>query len=230
MALNLLGCITLVVVIWGIFLLITPVFGRIGCGWFCFMGTVLDIASQHSIFRIKWNKPIIWIRLIIVLAFFTTAFIFLILRYQSGIITEIKIDLWLLKMDFSPHYKHVWLYDTMGAVCLGLLLERRWAFRNLCFMGTLCSSGTAISRLIPVVDINKCDLCGKCESDCLVRIPITKYVKKNCGLITNSECILCGKCIDSCKRNALKIKLIWNRKKYIENNVQQDIPERVAGS
>jgi len=51
-------------------------------------------------------------------------------------------------MDFNLHYKYIWLYDTLGAVLLGLLLERRWACRNLCFMGALCASGASISRLI----------------------------------------------------------------------------------
>lgn len=210
------GAITLVVVIWGIFILITPLFGRIGCGWFCFMGTIQDLTSQHSIFHIKWRKPILWTRMFMVAAFFLTAFTFFYIRYQSGTITGIKFDLWFLKMDFNPHYKHVWLYDIAGAVVLGLLLERRWVCRNLCFMGALCAPGASMSRLIPVVDTNICNSCGKCEKDCLVRIPITEYVRNHSGLVTNPECILCGKCIDSCKMDALRIKLIWNRKAYIK--------------
>jgi len=130
----------------------------------------------------------------------------------------LKFDPWFLNMDFNLHYKQVWIYDTMGAVLLGLLLERRWACRNLCFMGALCASGASISRLIPVVDSQKCNLCGKCEIDCLVRIPIKDYVINNHGLVTNSECLICGKCIESCKPKALTIKFIWNRKKYIQKH------------
>jgi polyferredoxin len=186
------------------------------------MGTIQDLTSQHSLFHIKWNKPKILIRIFNIVAFFTTAFIFFFIRLDSGTITGFKFEPWFLNMDFNLHYKQIWLYDTLGAVLLGLLLERRWACRNLCFMGALCASGASISRLIPVVDIQKCNLCGKCETDCLVRIPIKDYAKNNHGLVTDSECLICGKCIESCKPQALKIKLIWNRKKYIKKHC---IPE-----
>ena len=112
------------------------------------------------------------------------------------------------------HYKYVWIIDVASALLFGFLLERRWVCKNLCIMGTLCSAGASYSRLIPVVDISKCTLCGKCEKNCLVRIPITDYIKNNKGLVTNSECILCGKCIESCKFDAIKLKFVWNRKKY----------------
>lgn len=223
------GAITLVVVIWGVFLLITPLFGRIGCGWFCFMGTIQDFSSQHSLFHIKWKKPILWTRLFMITAFFSTAFIFFFLRKEAGNITEVKFDLWFLKMEFSSHYKHIWLYDTMGAILLGLLLERRWACRNLCFMGALCAPGASISRLLPVVDADNCNLCGKCETDCLVRIPIKEYVLNNHGLVTNAECVLCGKCSDSCSRNAIKFKFIWNRKEYLKRRRAEATPRPRPG-
>ena len=212
------GTITIVVIIWSVSILISPIFGRLGCGWMCFMGTVQDLTSQHSLFHIKWNRPIIWIRVFNIGAFFATAFIFFFIRLDSGTITGFKFDPWFLNMDFNLHYKQVWIYDTVGAVLLGLLLERRWVCRNLCFMGALCASGASISRLIPVVDTQKCNLCGRCELDCLVRIPIKDYVISNSGLVTNSECLICGKCIESCKPKALKIKFIWNQKKYIQKH------------
>jgi ferredoxin-type protein NapH len=212
------GTITMAVIIWSIAILISPLFGRLGCGWICFMGTISDLTSQHSLFRIKWKKPVIWIRIFNIFAFFTTAFIFFFIRLDSGTISGIKFEPWFLNMDFNLHYKHIWLYDTVGAVLLGLLLERRWACRNLCFMGALCASGASVSRLIPVVDSEKCNLCGKCETDCLVRIPIRDYVKNNNGLVTNSECLICGKCIDSCKAKALRIIFVWNRNKYVQKH------------
>lgn len=120
------GAITIVVIIWSVSILISPLFGRLGCGWICFMGTIQDLTSQHSLFHIKWNRPNIWIRIFNICAFFSTAFIFFFMRLDSGTITGFKFDPWFLNMDFNLHYKHVWIYDTLGAVLLGLLLERRW--------------------------------------------------------------------------------------------------------
>ena len=212
------GTITIAVIIWSVVILITPLFGRLGCGWICFIGTIQDITSQHSLYQIKWKKPIIWTRILNISAFFTTAFVFFFIRLDSGTISGFKFEPWFLNMDFNLHYKYIWLYDTLGAVLLGLLLERRWVCRNLCFMGALCAPGASISRLIPVIESEKCNLCGKCETDCLVRIPIRDYVTNNNGLVTNSECLICGKCIESCRPKALKLKFIWNRKRYIQKH------------
>ena len=209
------GVITLVVLIWGVFIVISPLVGRIGCGWFCFMGTVTDFASKHSIIKLKWKKPKIWVRTLILIPFFTTAIMFYFLNKAQDLTHNFAIIPFFLKLDFSVHYQWVWMIDIVSALLFGLLLERRWACKNLCFMGTLCAAGANYSRLIPVVDKNKCNLCGKCEKECLVRLPITDYIKNNHGLVTNSECILCGKCVEICKFDAIHLKFVWSRKKYI---------------
>lgn len=218
------GVITFVVIIWGTFIVISPLFGRIGCGWFCFMGTCSDFASQHSLFKIKWNKPKLWIRMLLLIPFFATSILFFFLNKQQGLTHGFQIIPSFVNLDFSMHYKYFWILDILTGFIFGILLERRWACKNVCFMGTLCSAGAKYSRLIPVVDTKKCTECGKCEKECLVRIPIVDYIKNNSGLVTNSECILCGKCIEVCKFDAIKLSFVWNRQKYIQK-VKQDNEE-----
>jgi polyferredoxin len=208
------GVVTWVVIVWGILVLLTPLVGRIGCGWLCFMGTWQDLPSQYSLFKTPWSKPKLWIRIIVIVAFFAISISFLLVNLKSGAVSQIRINPQFLSMDFNGHYKQVWLYDSVGAVLIGFLLDRRWTCRNLCFMGAMCASGSTLSRLIPVVDAEKCNFCGKCDRDCLVKIPITQYVRKNDGLVTNSECLICGRCVDSCYRRAISIRFVWNRKKY----------------
>ncbi len=208
------GVITSVVIIWMVFIFISPLFGRIGCGWFCFMGTAMDLSSQHSIIKMKWSKPRIWTKALILIPFFASAFVFYFLNKEKGITHGFSVQPLFLKPDFNKHYGFVWIIDVGSAILLGLFLDRRWACKNLCFMGALCSAGANYSRLIPVVDTDKCTLCGICEKNCLLRIPITDYVKNNKGLVTNAECILCGKCMDDCKADAIQFKFIWNRKAY----------------
>ncbi len=217
------GVITSVIIIWVGFLIVSPLLGRIGCGWFCFMGTAMDLSSQHSIIKMKWRKPKIWVRFLILVPFFASAISFYFMNKERGITHDFAILPLFLKPDFSAHYQIVWMIDIASAIIMGLLLEKRWACKNLCFMGAICSAGANYSRLIPVVDTSKCTLCGQCEKKCLVRIPIIHYISNNKGLITNSECILCGKCIDDCKLGAIKLKFIWNRKNYkskIENTIK----------
>ena len=208
------GTITFVVMIWAFFILISPLVGRVGCGWFCFIGTVQDLVNDHSIFHNKWKKPNKWIRLLVVFLFFSSALTFFFINIRSGKISSVQFNPGWLGLEFNTHYKHVWIYDLTGAFVFALLLDRRWMCKNICFMGALCAAGANYSRLIPVVDKDKCNLCGKCEKICLVRLPITDYIKNNHGLVTNSECILCGKCVEICKPGAIHLKFVWSRKKY----------------
>jgi len=69
---------------------------------------------------------------------------------------------------------------------LGLLLERRWACRNLCFMGALCASGASISRLIPVVDTQNVTFAAN-ANQIACKNSIKDYVNNNHGLVTNSD-------------------------------------------
>lgn len=216
------GVITTVMLIWLGFIIISPLFGRIGCGWFCFMGTTIDMAGKHSFFKTKWKKPKIWVRLLILIPFFASSITFYLLNSQHGIAHSFNVIPGFLTLDFSVHYKIVWVADISSAIFLGLLLDKRWACKNLCMMGALCSAGATYSRFIPVVDTNKCTQCHKCEMECLTGIQIVNYADNNKGLVTNSECILCGKCVEVCKFDAIKLKFIWDRKKYnnlIENPV-----------
>jgi ferredoxin-type protein NapH len=213
------GTVTFVVLIWGLFIVISPLLGRVGCGWMCFMGTIQDFASEKSLIKTKWQKPVIWKRILWVLLFFGTALIFFYINLNNGKINSFSFNPSFLNMNFDNHYKHVWIYDTVGAVLLGLLMERRRVCRNGCPIGSLCAIGSTYSRLIPVVDTNKCTSCGLCEKVCLTRIPILDYINNNNGLVTNSECLNCGKCADVCKPKAITVKFVWNRKKYIINKL-----------
>lgn len=217
------GVVTAVILVWLVFILISPLFGRIGCGWVCFMGTISDLASQHSIIKMKWKKPKVWIRLLILIPFFVSSLVFYLINLEKGITHNFDVHLFFLKNDFNTHYKIVWIIDLFFALILGLLLERRWACKHLCFMGAICSAGANYSRLIPVVDKKNCTLCGKCEKECLVRLPILDYITNNYGLITNSECILCGKCVEVCPKQLIKFKFVWNRKKRIRTIINDTL-------
>lgn len=210
------GVVTFVLAIWLLFLVLSPLLGRVGCGWFCFMGTVSDFAGQRAFLKNRWRKPITWLRVWMILAFFGTALTFYFLNKEKGMTNGFAFIPGFLPLNFDDHYKHVWMIDVFSASVLALLLNKRWMCKNLCFMGALCAAGAKHSRLISVVDLSKCTRCGKCEKECLAGIPILEYVRENQGLVTNSECLVCGKCAEVCKPEAVKLKFVWSRKKYRE--------------
>jgi len=179
------------------------------------MGTVQDLTFGNSLIKIKRTKPLIWLRLIMPIGFFASSLTFFFIHLHNGTIQEIRFIPNFFGTELNPHYQHIWLYDTIGAILFGLLLEKRWVCRNLCFMGSMCAIGSTWSRLLPVLDTNKCNGCKKCEKVCLVDIPITNYLTaEKKGLVTNSECTLCGRCTKECNKDAISIKFVWNRKLY----------------
>ena len=208
------GVVSMVVLIWFGFILISPLVGRIGCGWFCFVGTTQDLPFGYSLFKQKKRKPIIWLRLIMPVAFLASSITFFMIRKNGGEMDGFRFEPGFFSTELNTHYQHIWTYDTLGALILGLMLEKRWVCKNLCVMGSFTALGSTYSRLVPVIDTGACNHCLRCESVCLVNIPLRDYMEKGKGLVTSSECILCGRCEDACNKKAIKIRFVWNRKKH----------------
>ena len=209
------GSVTFVIVIWGIFVIITPLFGKIGCGWFCPFGTIQDLIGEGSIIKIKSGKPLNIVRYFCIFPFFISAFTFFFIRIKQGIINGFHLDLFRIPSEFDGENTYLWIYDTIGVLFITFLLGKRVLCRNICFLGGFTAIGSKYSRLLLVVDKDKCNNCGLCTTTCLGKVDIDFYINKN-GLITDTECLKCGRCIESCDRNAITYKLIWNRKKYLK--------------
>ena len=124
------------------------------------------------------------------LRFLASSLTFFFIHLNNNTIEQIRFIPNFFGTVLNSHYQHIWFYNTFGAILLGILLEKHWACKNLCFMGSLCAVGGGYSRLLPVLDTNKCNKCKKCENVCLVNIPITYYIASKKGLVTNSECLL----------------------------------------
>ena len=210
------GVVSFVVLIWLGFILISPLFGRIGCGWFCFVGTTQDLPFGYAVFKLKKRKPITWLRLLAPVFFLASSISFFFIRRHGGEISGFRFAPGFFSTELNSHYQHIWLYDTFGALILGLMLEKRWACKNLCVMGSFTAIGSTWSRLIPVINTERCNHCGRCESVCLANIPLREYIDKRKGLVTSSECILCGRCVDACNKEAIRIRFVWNRKRHRE--------------
>lgn len=209
------GAITMVVMIWALFIILTPLFGRVGCGWFCFMGTTYDCAHSVRPHTAKYRKTMVWLRVLTTLTFFTTAFVFHFLNIRRGITDGFHFQPFFLEPDFTGHYRLVWTIDVSIAAVTALVTNKRWGCRNICILGSLSSLLARYSRLVPVVDTQKCVSCGRCEQDCLTGVHLLQYIKENKGLVTDTECVMCGSCSNACQPDAIKYQFVWNRKKYL---------------
>jgi ferredoxin-type protein NapH len=205
------GAITIVMMVWVLFALVTPLFGRIGCGWFCPFGTIQDLTSPFAFYEIKQRRPFQWLRLLQLAAFVGSGLLFYFLRLHRGAIGGVTFAPLQLSADFNGHYKLVWMIDTVGVMLFSLAVGRRGACRIGCPVGGLCAIGSKHSRLIPVVDPATCTSCGLCEKECPGKVPMMDYIKGNKGQVTDSECLVCGKCADVCRSKSVKLKMVWKR-------------------
>ncbi|WP_321518634.1 4Fe-4S binding protein [uncultured Bacteroides sp.] len=211
------GAVTMVMIIWVIFLLLTPVFGRIGCGWFCFMGTAYDCVRHARKPKAEYRKTMTWFRVLMQILFFTSAFAFFYLNVQREIINGFHFNPFRLEPSFNKHYCLVWCVDIGMASLMALLTNKRWGCRNICIFGFPASYLAKYSRLVPIVDTEKCVNCGLCETDCRTGVHLLQYVKDNKGLVADSECVMCGSCSVVCKKDAIRYQFVWNRKKFLNN-------------
>jgi ferredoxin-type protein NapH len=202
------GAITLVVMIWGAFILLSPLLGRIGCGWFCFIGTVQDLVEPQAFFKARPGRTH-WSRALMIAVFFGTAGLLGALHGKR----DWKVAPHRVDHAFDAHDKKVWIYDTSGALVFGLLLRKRWLCRHLCTVGGLCALGARHSRLVLELDPATCTSCGHCERDCPVALPILALARKRQGLVVDAECLQCGKCADVCAKRSLRFAWVWNRRK-----------------
>jgi ferredoxin-type protein NapH len=211
------GAVTMVMIIWVIFLLLTPVFGRIGCGWFCFMGTAYDCVRHARTPKAEYRKTMTWFRVLMQILFFTSAFAFFYLNIKREIINGFHFNPFRLEPSFNRHYCLVWCVDIGMASLMALLTNKRWGCRNICIFGFPASYLAKYSRLVPIVDTEKCVNCGLCETDCRTGVHLLQYIKDNKGLVTDSECVMCGSCSVVCKKDAIRYQFVWNRKRFMNN-------------
>lgn len=205
------GAITFVLMLWGAFILLSPLFGRVGCGWFCFVGSAQDLAGAQSPLRVRRGTPFRVLRLLGIVAFFGTAGLFFWINVQRGLIPGWRFAPFHLGTAFTAHYQHVWLYDVGGALLMGFLLPGRWMCRHLCVVGWLCELGARHARWVVQVDREACNDCGVCEQTCPAAVPIRESAARHGGLVADGDCLLCGACGAACGRKAVSGGFVWKR-------------------
>ena len=175
------------IIIFGIGLLISLIWGRFYCGWICPINTVIkiknwfyeklgiDTKQTPSIFkksRIRW--------------------ILLILMIGSMIITR-RMNLQL----------NVLLYILGIAFLISLFYKEELWHKYLCPYGALLSLANKANSKKLVIDKNLCRSCGLCAESCPNDIISITKEKQTIG---SSECLYCFRCQDICEFKAISFK------------------------
>ena len=188
-------------------MIITAIWGRFFCGFFCSFGAMQDLlwaAGKHIQFPHISEKADRVMK---------TAKYFVLLFMVIGVWTFAvpQDSVWspwtvfgsLTSLGTLPS-KQIVL--SIGGLLLlltviGSLLIERFFCRYLCPLGALF---TIVShfRLFGIKrDSNKCGNCRYCATKCAMAIPLYKYDK-----VSSGECVNCMKCVSACPRSNIGIE------------------------
>ena len=176
---NLGGALLFAVIILGLLLLLSLVFGRIFCGSLCPLGALQELASLAPVPKLKPRiKTALYAIRFVVLGIIIAAAYFLSVNVLGFLGV---MDLFLLTFSFGT------------AVMLTLLVVSLFFYRPFCRI--LCPYGAllsiaALTSLFKLRRNPSCIECGKCEFAC----PVDEAKRED----LKGECYYCGRCTDVC--------------------------------
>ena len=182
--------------------LLSLVFGRAYCSWFCPGCGIQEILSLFIKKKSKNSK-----------ALSIKYFIFAI--WFGAIVTGYILN-GIHKVDLSYGMSNINIQRkiilTVGAIVLIVPLTAifgKFAFcKYICWqvpfmiIGTKIRDSFKLSGLRLKSESTKCNSCSACTKNCPMNLDVMENVEN--GKMNNSECFLCGNCIDHCKQKAIR--------------------------
>ncbi|MCX7940186.1 MAG: 4Fe-4S binding protein [Endomicrobia bacterium] len=203
-----------ILILLGLILLTTLIFGRLFCGWLCPFGAVIEfIFNIKKFFEIKYKKSLgkeIEVEFVedsnIVKFLRRFEFIYVKLKYILAaliIIIPTIIVVEPFQYLFLIHKTTLTqLIYLLVILLLNILFIRLWC-RYLCPLGGVLGLVSKISVFKLNISTQLCLRCEICKSIC----PTNAIVEKNNSLkIIHTECILCNKCRSECGPKSVSLK------------------------
>ncbi|MGA1862625.1 4Fe-4S binding protein [Deferribacter thermophilus] len=179
------------------FVLITVLFGRIWCGWFCPQSIIMEL----TLFLDRKSKKTNFIRVI---------FNYIFAAIISAVITTVILLYFIKPQDFISSLSGLagYFFVTIFIlIFLDIILVRYRFCATVCPYSMLQSVLLDNMSLVIALDpkrANECINCMGCVRVCPTKIDIRE------GL--NSACIACAKCVDACSETMARL----NKKTLID--------------
>jgi len=216
------GIITGSVLVFCVFFLASPFFGRAFCSWICpaghFQDQLATIRTQKAGKAGRW-----WFKYLVWAPWLLALLVGLVLSLLSQP-TGLTFNFWwepsdpldLVLEPYSPLINlggHLLLTYMIFLVFMipSLILGQRGGCHTLCWMSPFMVLGRKLGNVLrlPAIRLKaqpeRCIHCSLCSRTCPAGIPVQQLVEK--ANTEHSECILCGQCVDACPKNVLSIKI-----------------------
>lgn len=201
--------------------LVTLLFGRVWCGWFCPLGAILELFGRTGRL-IKWQglrqvKYVLLFTIVVMAAFGSGAFMYFepITVLIRGLTAPLKPAIEYAQMADKSAFQMPainWWWGALPFVLVLLLnvVERRFWCRYLCPLGALIGLGSKFSWAKRLVNQKSCVQCGDCAELCTMGAISSKRDFTS----DPAECIMCMDCAAPCPKAAITFErgpaLGWN--------------------
>jgi len=188
-----------------IFVVMTIIFGRVFCGFFCPLGAIqewlrklgkfLGIKREYEL-PVKIDKAMRYFKYVVLFGLIVLSYTYgeLIFRYYDPFVA--LSHLW---EEFDEIY---WAYGILGTIVILSLFTKNWWCRYFCPLGGFFGIMRKFSFFRLEKNPDSCTKCGACSRSCPVGLSF-----KDMKAVNGAECISCLKCVDACDFSALKAKI-----------------------
>ena len=186
-------------------ILVTIVFGRVFCAYFCPLGAVQEwIRALGRKIGLKKDLelPLVVDKYARYLKYFFLLFI-IYYSYKVGDLWFRNYDPYNALMHFGEEFdEKIWAYSILGVVAVSALFSRSWWCRYFCPLGAFLG---IVRKASPFkIERNKttCVSCGTCNQVCPANLNI-----KEAAAIKSAECISCLNCVSDCPETSLAARV-----------------------
>jgi ferredoxin-type protein NapH len=177
-------------------LILTLVFGRVFCGWWCPWGFLFELSYKlrAKLFKLKKlpeipediHNKLIYLKYGILLLFLVMAYI------------KISYPTYSFELGMGLSGNTISLAVLIIFIGVSFFIPRAFC-RYFCPVGALLSI-LSISPLYKLKLNDNCVKCKLCERKCPMQIKLTKYTNQK-------ECVRCFECKSACRKNAIDFKI-----------------------
>jgi len=125
---------------------------------------------------------------------------------------------------FFPHDIWICNFQALLLSILTLLIvgvfswyQGRTYCNSICPVGTLLGLVSRFSILRPIIDLENCNHCGKCERSCKA-----SCIHSKAQMIDHSRCVVCMNCLDACDKGAIRFELRKKENPTAEETAMND--------
>jgi polyferredoxin/tetratricopeptide (TPR) repeat protein len=220
------GEITPGFILFGIAALITAVFGRFMCGWFCHMAGLQDL-SAWALRKVGLRPHVFRSRLLGYVPLGLALYMFVWPTLKREAVSPLLANMWPAAATWLgpprefPGFTFLWttehMWDGLPNIWIGIpflivcglatvwFLGARGLCRYVCPYGGLLLPAEQLAPMRVTVDPKACDQCGKCTAACTAGVRVHDQVREF-GAILDRNCVRSLDCVSVCPQSALSLK------------------------